>query len=245
MLFSDAIGTPTSSLHISRPAMPRELTARQVNGPMFALPLFMNKAIATGFLLAISSVAYAGPTAHLGKELTKGVAQGVKEEAAGVDVAKGARDVSSGIIEGVAAHGKDIDKGARDLGRAMAQGFFIELRTEMGADGKGPLATSMANAGEQGSRQLIHGVVDELSKYLPACQGDDRGACLDAMVQRYAYEGSKSAAKGAADGAPPWTTVGTAGAGFAGGLLVSAFIALLLGQRRTRRELAALRPRTV
>jgi hypothetical protein len=36
----------------------------------------------------------------------------------------------------------------------------------------------------------------------------------------------------------------TASAGFAGGLLVSAFIALLVGQRRTRRELTGLRART-
>lgn len=204
----------------------------------------MTRIVVMGFVLGVSTVALAGPTAHMGRELTKGVTEEVKKEANGADISKGARDVSSGIIEGVSAHGHDIDKGARDLGRAMAQGFFIELRSEMGADGKGPLATSMANAGEQGSRQLVRGVVDELSRYMPTCQGEDRAACLDALVQRYAYQSSKAAARGAADAASPLTTAITAGAGFIGGLLVSAFIALLFGQRRTRREVASLRPRT-
>ncbi|HEX4456487.1 MAG TPA: hypothetical protein VIA18_00875 [Polyangia bacterium] len=204
----------------------------------------MKKAAIVALVISVAGYAYAGPTAHLGKELTKGVTEQVKKEASGMDVEKGARDVTSGVVEGVSGHGRDIDKGARDLGRAMAQGFFLELRAEMGSDGKGPLATSMANAGEQGARQLVRGLVDEVAPLLPACQGQDRAACLDALVQRYAYESSKSAAKGAADGAPPWTTVLTASAGFAGGLLVSAFIALLVGQRRTRRELTGLRART-
>ncbi|MDB4967167.1 MAG: hypothetical protein JWN44_2856 [Myxococcales bacterium] len=198
-------------------------------------------------LLALSTTpAWAGPTEHVGKELTKGVGAEVKKEVGNIDLRKGAKDVSSGVVDGLADHRSQIDKGARDLGRAMAQGFFLELRSQLGTEGKGPLAKSMADAGELGARQLIHGVAEEVTGYLPACQGADRASCLDALVQRYAYESSRAAARGAAAGAPPWPTFLFAAAGFVAGVLGSAIVALLFGQRRSRREMqAALRPRTI
>jgi hypothetical protein len=208
----------------------------------------MSKAVTVAWVLAAASAVWAGPTEHIGREVTKGVSQEVKkelkEQAPKVDLHKGARDVGNGLLDSVADHGKAINRGARDVGRDIAQGFFMELRTQLGPDGKGPLATSLANAGQNGTQQLLHGIGTELAHYLPACKGSDRAACIDAVVQRYSYEFSKSAARGAADGAPPWTTLIFAGLGFAAGLLVSAILALLIGQRRTRRELATLRPRT-
>jgi hypothetical protein len=209
----------------------------------------MWKPVGVACVLAMGSAAWAGPTAHVGREITKGVGQELKkelqEEAPKIDLRKGAKDIGGGILDSVADHGSTIDRGAQNVGRELARGFFVELRNQLGPDGKGPLARSMAGAGEQGSQQLAHGIVTELAQYLPECQGSDRAVCIDALVQRYAYQSAKSAARGAADGAPPWASVFIGAAGFGGGLLASALVALLLGQRRARRELAGLRPRTV
>jgi hypothetical protein len=198
--------------------------------------------IAPSVLLA--TAAWAGPTAHVGKELTKGVGDEVKKEAQAIDLQKGARQISSGMVEGVSEHGRDIDRAARELGRVMAQGFFLELRTQLGPDGEGPLAKSMAGAGEHSSGAVVHGVAQELSQYMPACHSTNRAECMDELVRRYAYVGSLAAAKGAADGAPPWPSIFIGAGGFAGGLFCSALIALLLGQRRERRRVGALNPRT-
>jgi hypothetical protein len=204
----------------------------------------MEKLAAMSIVLLLASFAWAGPTAHVGREMTKGATEQVKKEAQKIDLKKGAKDVSGGVIDGLSEHRGAVNRAARDVGREIAQGFFSELRSELGSDGKGPLATSLAAAGEVGTRRMVHGAAEEISGWLPACQGNDRAACMDALVQRYAYQSSRAAARGAGDGASPWPTVVVAGGGFLGGLICSAVIALLLGQRRTRRELSAFRPRT-
>jgi hypothetical protein len=158
--------------------------------------------------LCASTAAWAGPTAHVGRELAKGVGEEVKQSAPSVDLHRGAKEIGAGLAEGLSGHGKEVERGAESAGRA-----------------------------------LIHGLVDE-ARQQAVCTGPHREECVDALVERFAYESSRAAARGAADGAPPWPSIGIGAAGFAGGLLAAALIALLVGQRRTRRALAELRPRT-
>jgi hypothetical protein len=200
------------------------------------------KFLVMAFVVSFASVSSAGPTSHVAKEATKGVAQEVKKETQNMDLQEGARKVGSGLVAGVGEHGRAIDRGARDLGRSIAQGFLLELRTELGSDGGGPLGKSMAGAGQRGTAAAVHGIIEELS--VSACGGEDRGACIERLVQRYASASSRAAAKGAADVASPWPSIFAVAGGFAAGLLCAAIIALLLGQRRTRQQVAALRPQT-
>ena len=198
-------------------------------------------------LVSVGGFAWAGPTAHLGRELTKGVGQEIKKETketTGGNLRDGARAISSGVAEGVSEHSRDIDRGARDLGRAVAHGFFLQLEADLGADGSGPLSRTLAASGERTSGAIVRGSARELSNWLPECSGKNRADCVEMLIQRYAYVASVSAARGAVDGAPPWPSMFIGAAGFAAGLLFSAVTALLLGQRRTRRQLAALRPQT-
>jgi hypothetical protein len=166
--------------------------------------------MATVLVLCGSAAAWAGPTEHVGRELSKGVGQELKQAAQDnkIDLHKGAKDIGSGLAEGVAGHGKELGRGANDLGRELVRGVLTELRSQA------------------------------------LCQGPDREECLDALVERFAYAGSRAAARGAADGAPPWPSIAIGAAGFAGGLLTAALVALLLGQRRMRRQVGALRPQT-
>ena len=140
--------------------------------------------------LVTASTALAGPTAHFGRELTKGVAEGVKQKA---DTDK-----------------LDVRKISREAGRGMAEGFFGELRSQLSS----------------------------------VCGDKPNAECLDGIARRYAYETARATARGAAAGAPPWPSLLLGGAGFVAGLLFSAIVALLFGQRRLRRELTAFKPRT-
>jgi hypothetical protein len=171
----------------------------------------MRRALAIiALLLASASAGYAGPTKHVGKELTKGVKEELKNPEQPLDLEKAARDISRGLVTGLQQKDKEASAAARVLGRSIAQGFFGELRSQLGEK--------------------------------EVCEGDDRGACADALISRFTYQSARAAARGAADGASPWPSVFVFMGGVVAGLVVSALIALLLGQRRTRRELATLRP---
>jgi len=82
-------------------------------------------------LSILSAPAWAGPTKHVGKELTKGVGEEVKNQASQLDIEKGARQVGGGLVSGIHAHDKDASATARVVGRAMAEGFLSGVQEHM------------------------------------------------------------------------------------------------------------------
>jgi hypothetical protein len=205
----------------------------------------VHQLLAFAVIAALAPSAWAAPTKHVGQELTKGVTGEVKKEAANIDLQEGARKVSRGFVQGAHDARQELFDAERDAGRAVSRGALGETRDQLGADGNGPLARSMAGAGERLAAAAVHGAAQELVRELPACQGRSREACMRHYVEQYAYISSRSAARGAADGSSPWTTTTmiSFAAGLVVGLITSVFIALLLGQRRLKGELTRLRPR--
>jgi hypothetical protein len=172
----------------------------------------MVRSVIVAALTFASAAAWAGPTKHIGKELTKGVGEEVENKVQGLDLEKSARQLGAGLVEGVHSHDKEASASARAVGRAMAEGFAGGLR-------------------------------NELADAFP-CEGKDRAACVDAWLGRLSYATSHAAALATADAATPWPSVLMFIGGVVSGLVAATLVALLLGQRRIRREQMALRPRT-
>ena len=91
----------------------------------------MVRSVIVAVLAFASAAAWAGPTKHIGKELTKGVGAEVENKMQEGDLETGARQVGAGLVEGVHSRDKEATASARAVGRAMAEGFAGGLRNEL------------------------------------------------------------------------------------------------------------------
>jgi hypothetical protein len=85
------------------------------------------------------------------------------------------------------------------IGNAARAGIETTLQglvADLGENGEGPLAASLASTGRNVSAAAVGGAVDRLSESFPGCRGPDALACIDRQVSQM----SRSAGAGFATG---------------------------------------------
>ena len=80
--------------------------------------------------------------------------------------------------------------------RAAIEDAVRGLIRDLGGNGEGPLAESLASTGKNLSASVVGGAVDKLADTFPGCRGPDALACIDRKIQ----EMSRSAASGFSSG---------------------------------------------
>jgi hypothetical protein len=89
-----------------------------------------------------------------------------------------------------------VERMSRDSAAAFGAAFAEELRSALGPDGRGPLATSLGATAAQVSGSAVQGVRGELDGLFPGCEGPDRPACLQAGVRSLGREAAAGFVEG-------------------------------------------------
>jgi hypothetical protein len=116
--------------------------------------------------------------------------------------------------------------GAR-LSTGMAQGFSRQLRSELGANGEGPLGKSLSGWLHQASGAVVTGFIADLSPV----DSEWRAGSREAIDQRV-YELSRTAATGFTDGVTQRLGVPVIVLSFGAGLVVAFAVAGMLQKYR-------------
>lgn len=129
-----------------------------------------------------------------------------------------------------------VERMGRDSGSGFAAALSAELSRQLGADGSGPLATSLGFTAQHVSGSVVRGAEGELAALFPECTGDQRRACLEAEVRQLGRAASAGFMEGvfASSAWPAMAIAFFGGVGFAigAGLVLS----LLRRGRRARHE---------
>jgi hypothetical protein len=140
------------------------------------------------------------------------------------------RAASSGISQGLTQSLANKDQTAvSPLAEALVASFSKELIAQLGPDGEGPLARSLAAVSEKLAASVVRGVRAEIA---PECEGDDSSRCLDRRIQALGKATSAGLSAGASPTFGPYPIV----IGFIAGLLSAgaiAAIALRVGTHRS------------
>ena len=109
------------------------------------------------------------------------------------------------------------------------------LIAQLGPDGQGPLADSLARTGERVSASIVGGVGNELSGLVPECVGPDRMDCIQRRLQLTARSTASSFTSGVKDSIGWQLLVAVFGLGACGGVLGAWLWSLRPVRRRTFR----------
>lgn len=88
---------------------------------------------------------------------------------------------------------------AREAAQGAAQAFVAVLSQQLGPDGDGPLARTIAASGERIAGASARGVSAEVSGLFPACQdaqGADRASCIQSQIEAFSRAASAGAVQG-------------------------------------------------
>lgn len=100
------------------------------------------------------------------KDATKGVTQGVKENVNSGDVKKGVSEVTKGAIKGAKDELNADKKGLGDAVSAITSNvttkIYTDLEAQLGPNGDGPLATSLAETTRKVTAAAVQGVVSQI-----------------------------------------------------------------------------------
>jgi hypothetical protein len=121
--------------------------------------------------------------------------------------------------------------------RAGIETALHQVVVDLGGNGEGPLAHSIASTGKQVSAGVVGSALDRLTELFPGCRGPNAVDCIDRQLQATTHAAGAGFAKGVSD------TVGwqlMLGVGLAG--LAAGIVAHWLWSLRTQTRL--LRPRT-
>ena len=138
------------------------------------------------------------------------------------------RAATSGVAKGLTGSQENKGAMADRLTQSLVAAFSRELIVQLGPEGEGPLARSLAAASQQLAASTLRGLRTELA---PDCQeaGDTR--CLERRLQALGRATSIGVAEGLASSFG-WIPLL---AGFLAGLLVAAVVALLAARLGARR----------
>jgi hypothetical protein len=110
------------------------------------------------------------------------------------------------------------------ISEQAARAFSRQILAELGPNGQGPLATSLAATTGQVTESVARGARGELAPLFPECGGADAAGCLERTVERVSRAGSAGIAAGIGAALGGWPLL----LGFMGTFAVGALAALVL-----------------
>jgi len=141
--------------------------------------------------------------------LTKGLIEGLSgpqqlrqigdvSEAAVAGGLRAATESSPGV--GGRVETAPIELVSAQAARAFAAAFSQELVLQLGTQGEGPLAQSLAATGREMSASAMAGASDELGALFPECVGSERARCIERRLADLSRAASTGVAEGFWDG---------------------------------------------
>lgn len=129
---------------------------------------------------------------RFGKRAVAGAAEGMRQQRANNPDERPVRQVSQQAMEGALESLDTPEQRERiqslvalavsEAARVAVRDATRELILELGPDGRGQLAMSVAGTGEQATRAALVGARQGLAEALPACAGRDPFECLQAHL---------------------------------------------------------------
>ncbi|HEY1547987.1 MAG TPA: hypothetical protein VGG28_09205, partial [Kofleriaceae bacterium] len=150
------------------------------------------------FVVAYASVIAADPIENAGKKITKGAIDTAKTEVKTGDIASGAREVSSGVLDSMTQRRADLERDARAISIGVADGFMNELRAGLGSNGSGSLGLAI----QATFHDSLGGAMHELHDLVRFDCGGSNVDCTEAELTRYTYAFARAAAEGISAGTP-------------------------------------------
>lgn len=92
---------------------------------------------------------------------------------------------------------------AAQAARAFSAAFAQEMVRQLGTEGEGALANSLAATTARMSSSAAQGIGGSLGDLFPECEGPDRRACLDARVAALGKEASRGFTEGVREALGP------------------------------------------
>jgi hypothetical protein len=199
------------------------------------------------FIAAIACV-HPGCAQHIGKQAAQGAATELRRQAE-ARPEKPAHEAAENAVVGVVDALDDPAQRAR-IDSLIAQAVSAaataavekatrQLVAELGSNGEGPLAVSIAKTGERAAAAAVGGVGSELSALAPECAGPDPLGCLEKRLQQTARSTAASFSAGVRE-TLGWQLLLVAFALGALGGMLGTWLWSLLHERQERRR-ASLR----
>jgi hypothetical protein len=195
------------------------------------------------FIVAIACV-HPGCAQHIGKQAAEGAANELRRQAE-ARPEKPAHEAAENAVVGVVDALDDPAQRAR-IDSLIAQAVSAaataavekatrQLVAELGSDGDGPLAVSIARTGQRVSAAAVGGVGGELIALAPECAGPDPLGCLEKRLQQTARSTAASFSAGVRE-TLGWQLLLVAFALGAVGGMLGTWLWSLLHERQERRR---------
>ena len=194
-------------------------------------------------IVAIACV-QSGCARHVGKQAAEGAATELRRQAE-ARPEKPAHEAAENAVVGVVDALDDPAQRAR-IDSLIAQAVSAaataavekatrQLVAELGSDGEGPLAVSLARTGERASAAAVGGVGSELIALAPECAGPDPLGCIERRLQQTARSTAASFSAGVRE-TLGWQLLLVAFALGAVGGVLGTWLWSLLHERQERRR---------
>lgn len=163
-----------------------------------------------GLLVAAALAGFAPACAHrMGKEAAKGAVAELRQQSAensgerpmhiaGANAVKGAVEALD-APEQRAAIDRMITQAVSAAATSAVRDATQQFIEQLGPDGQGPLAVSLARTGERVSASAVGSVGSELAALLPECAGPDQMGCIERRLQQTARTTAASFTAGIKD----------------------------------------------
>jgi hypothetical protein len=168
---------------------------------------------------------------RMGEQAAKGMMSGIQAQKTADPDHQVSRVAAGRAVEGALAAldgPEQREQIARVLSEAMSEAVHAavqdatrQLVTELGPDGEGPLAVSLANTGARISAGVVGGARGELLALFPACAGPDARACIELELQQIARSTAAGFTKGVRDNLGWPLLIAAFAFGLTGGVLVT------------------------
>jgi hypothetical protein len=156
-----------------------------------------------------------------------------------------AEDLSGQLAAATQAMADTMSNQLSGVTKRVVEDASDQLMEELGPDGSGPLAASLAQAGQRVSASVASGVVSgvtdrmgaELAALAPECTGPNRADCIEQRLQLMTRRTAASFTKGIHETIGWQLLVVAFALGAAGGVLASWLLSLIFSLRHERRTL--------
>jgi hypothetical protein len=194
------------------------------------------------FIVAIACVA-SGCAEHISKKAAEGAIGGLKQQAPPGE--KPAHVIAENAVLGVVdtldepAQRERIDRivaqAVSTAATAAVENATRQLVADLGPDGRGPLAVSIARTGENVSAATLARLGNELAALAPECAGPDPLGCIEKRLQQISRSTAASFSQGVRETIGWQLLLVAFGVGVGGGVL-GTWLWSLLHERQERRR---------
>lgn len=165
---------------------------------------------AGGLVLVVGFAGAQASCAHrIGKQAAQGAAEEMKRQSAESPDGPPVKVAAANAVEGAvgaldtpeqrARIQRMVQEAVSAAATTAVQDASRQLIAQLGPDGQGPLAISLARAGEHISTSAVGSVGSELAALVPECAGPDQLSCIERRLQQTARTTAASFTSGVKD----------------------------------------------